>query len=251
VSVEGKNKSRAVGCQLRLLAPAGTGAFEFIVSSPELRCAQTACEIAQVLDLPVLFDENLCDRREFRCGRPVHRNFEELVEALRTEYPDVQCASAQERRSQIGGCPPRFGKHPLDDMSRFCCTAVSQLKSVIIVSHSDAVATIASIMDSSLCASRVPQSGFLIGTRALQAETTTGHTTGSWGVTLSTGIQCKAVTDKRRHKLARISEDSVFDVGARGFVRFSTEVIVASPKRTPIFDSWNKFLGLVGRSGNL
>lgn len=79
-----------------------------------------------------------------------------------------------------------------------CDAAVCQLKSVIIVSHGSAVASIAHHMKKSLRLRDVPPQGFLVATRSVQVETP--KVTGciakesskgpTWSVMLSAGIKC-------------------------------------------------------------
>ena len=68
--------------------------FGLIVSSPYLRCAQTASRIAQVLKVPIQFDLDLGEvfDRASMVGNvegPQHRGPAELELQLKKDFPDV------------------------------------------------------------------------------------------------------------------------------------------------------------------
>jgi broad specificity phosphatase PhoE len=218
LSVAGKRKSRITGERLKSLTPDGASPYELIVASPELRCAQTASEIAHELGLPVLFDGDFVDVvSDLRGDRDhVHRSPQELVEALQGDYPDVQYAVDYKGQMQIVCGVPAADESLSDAASRYChkvqfVVEASTLthKSVIIVSHASAVATVAHKMNKNLRIIDVPPDGFFIATRTLKLKhgecplDVTQHGKASmWNILLSAGITCD-VRESTRRQLSR------------------------------------------------
>lgn len=139
LSAAGKKKSRVTGGRLVSLTPDGASPYQLIISSPELRCAQTASEIAQELDLPVLFDRDLVDAVH-GLGGGSSRSPQNLLDALHEDHPTVRYAVDWDARLQIlGGASAGVVAMP-QAMSRYhfkaeliIDAAFAQAMSVVIV----------------------------------------------------------------------------------------------------------------------
>jgi len=240
----GFQRSREVG---KTLANVGSVApFEVIVSSPYLRCAQSASEIARVLKLPVIFDDDLGEVGEnvgktFVQTSPPHRSPQELALSLHSDFPDVEYGVDDDGLQILGGYPA-FPESLLMARTRFakkaqhiCHAAATALKSVIIVTHADAVDAILGSMKMTWESTQVATSSFFIATREvpISAKSTSGprssdervygsHTP-KWQVECSPGIKytknsaCvqKRINDLRRRH-GRLHRNS-FESGAVSF----------------------------------
>jgi len=209
---KGMRASREVG---QKLGNTGNSApFEVIVSSPYLRCAQSASEIARELKLPVIFDDDVGEVGEnvgkaFDPNAPPHRGRSELLRYLHKEYPDVEYAMTDDRLQFHGGYP-MFPESLSQARSRFarkaqhiCQSAAMALKSVIIVTHADALDAIVGAMKMSWVLTEVPPSAFFVAerevrvmerrarkTRRVTDDFVFGSQAAKWSVELCTSIKC-------------------------------------------------------------
>jgi len=208
----GMRASREVG---QTLGNVGNAApFEVIVSSPYLRCAQSASEIARELKLPVIFDDDLGEVGE-HIGRaidpqaPPHRGRRDLEQCLRRDFPSVEYAMTADRLQFHGGYP-MFPESLSQARTRFakkaqniCQSAAAALKSVIIVTHPDALDAIVGSMKMSWVLTEVPAGAFFVARRTVRIMERRGRRTrrftddfvfGSqapmWTVELCPSIKC-------------------------------------------------------------
>jgi broad specificity phosphatase PhoE len=211
--------SREVGKQLGNVRNAAP--FDVIVSSPYLRCAESASEIARELRLPVIFDDDLGEVGEnvsktFDPNSPPHRERSELLRYLYKEYPDVEYAMAGDHL-QIHGGYPMFPESLSQARTRFakkaqhiCQSAAASLRSVIIVTHADALDAIVGAMKRSWVLTEVPSGAFFVaerqvrvmekrarGSQRLTEELVFGTQAPMWTVEL-----CPSIKSARRPEMA-------------------------------------------------
>jgi len=228
---EGHIGSREVGHHLQHDLPEGSDPFEVIISSPYLRCAESACQIARVLKIPVVFDRDLGeifgDAFRDTHSKP-HRSSKELAEILVRDFPDVEYA-ADADGVQIVGSQPRFPETLREARRRFqfkaqtiIGAAATQLKSVVIVTHADALAAVACLMKMSWALVDIPFSACFIAARSvgvmrksshrrLKEKTVYGERAPSWGVTLDAHVKCEVdnrLVQKRRRDLRTLLVDT-------------------------------------------
>jgi len=231
LTVEGRESARAAGALLQEKHPMGAAAFDIIVSSPYLRCAQSASEIARVLNIPIVFDRELgevCGEAFRDAEGKHHRSPGELAELLEHDFPDVEFAMNGRGGLQMLGRDPSFPETLVEAMKRFAFKAQTiiraagtQLRSVIIVTHGDAVASISSLMQMAWCLVDIPPSAFFIADRSLEVMrsssrrrlregTVYGGRAPSWSVMLSEHIKCdikEEAVQKRRADLRSMLHD--------------------------------------------
>jgi len=158
--------------------------FDLVLSSPYLRCAQTACEIARELRLPVHFDLDLGEVFDFDEPGPLgpqHRPPEVLAEELESMYPDVELRRGADGKLVIRGAQQKHPETLLHARLRFAFkvqeavrAASSSMMNIIVVTHADAVASIASFMNLELVVTAVPMAAFVTGQRGV------GLSSGTW-----------------------------------------------------------------------
>jgi len=227
LTVEGHTSAREVGVYLQQNLPAGAARFEVIVSSPFLRCAQSASEIARVLQIPVILDRDLGEimSKEFHQVRTKpHRSPEELTKVLHHDFHDVKYALRADGCLKVVGGTPRFPETLKLANQRFCLKAQkivqaagAALKSVIIVTHADGMAAIAGHMRPAYCFSVVPPSSSFVASRLLGIVRKTsqrfiedavfGEGAPSWNVAFSENIvydEKESVVRGRRRDLANM-----------------------------------------------
>jgi len=254
LSVSGKKKSRDMVQRLGSLTPDGASPYELIISSPELRCAQTASEIAQELGLPVLFDEDLKDAVSGVCGdrNRAHRSPPKLLEALQEDYPDVPYAVDSDGQLQILGDVSVVDETLLDSASLHCCkaqlvveAATLERMSVIMVSHDTAVAAIAHHMKKSLRVNDVHPHGFLVASRWVNSQDSE-HTgcvvkerskASTWNIALSAGIEWQvrdSCARQRRNSEVPVARHELHqNVFEKGALKFRTCRSITSSESVP------------------
>jgi len=196
-----------------------------VLSSPYLRCAQTACEIARELRLPVHFDLDLGEVFDFDEPGPLgpqHRPPEVLAEELESMYPDVELRRGADGKLVIRGAQQKHPETLLHARLRFAFkvqeavrAASSSMMNIIVVTHADAVASIASFMNLELVVTAVPMAAFVTGQRGVGLSSGTWKNLidtakepvfgrfQQWNVELSTGIVAK----KEPHIAQKKQED--------------------------------------------
>jgi len=186
--------------------------FALIVSSPYLRCAQTASWIARVLGVPVQFDRDLGEVSHaelWEDGKPPRiRDHDELKTALQTDFPNVDYLKDESGSLQIRGKVPQSPERIQNARLRFCFKvqeltrqAANKLSSIIIVTHADSVAAVTSLLMPSWELRKIPYTGYLVASRqvkvfdkranmGMSAEPVYGRQTG-WTVELGPGFECQ------------------------------------------------------------
>jgi broad specificity phosphatase PhoE len=154
--------------------------FSKIFSSPYLRCAQTASEIAQVLNVPVqfflgvgeIFDDIAMKGK--KDGLAVHRTPKELEAELKVDFPSGVTWKRTPGGSEldIQGVLPMFPESYEDASIRFSYHfkqllqhTAAQQRSIVIVTHADAVSTIYHMMNMDVNIKEVKYAGYLLGNR--------------------------------------------------------------------------------------
>eukprot|EP00928_Gymnodinium_smaydae_P023265 TRINITY_DN19264_c1_g3_i1.p1 TRINITY_DN19264_c1_g3~~TRINITY_DN19264_c1_g3_i1.p1 ORF type:complete len:432 (-),score=53.48 TRINITY_DN19264_c1_g3_i1:206-1417(-) len=135
--------------------------FDLIVSSPYMRCAQTAAKVAQVMHIPVLFDLDLGEifddvaMTNISSGRPQHRSPKDLEVALVKDFPNVEFMRTAEKELLIEGTQQRYPESYAAGRLRMFWKvhqlvqrSVDKLTSILIVAHGDALeATVNTLRD--------------------------------------------------------------------------------------------------------
>jgi hypothetical protein len=185
------------------------------------------------LSIPIVFDRELGEVCGEACRRDAkgkhHRSPEELADMLQDDFPDVEFAMNGMGGLLVVGKDPSFPESLADARRRFAFkaqtiarAAARQLKSVIIVTHGDAVASIVSMMHMAWCLRDIPPSAFFIADRSLgvmrsssrrrlRDNTVYGGRAPSWSVTLSEHIKCdvkEELVQKRRGDLRKMLDDA-------------------------------------------
>lgn len=151
--------------------------FGLIISSPYLRCAQTASRIAQVLKCPIKFDLDFGEvfDRSSMVGDAVgaqHRDPEKLESLLLKDFPDVAWVRGDNGKIEIEGTQQTFPESLDAARMRFCFKArqalqlaASKLMSVVIVTHGDALGAVVGMMQKDWKIKHVPYASFAIASR--------------------------------------------------------------------------------------
>lgn len=223
---EGFSAAREVGKRLKAYSEEpGYPKFGVIVCSPYLRCAQTACCIAESLPLRIRFD--LClgeifDATAMRgnvAGKRQHRSATELEAALKHDFPDAQFVRTEDNELVISNEKklPDFPE-PFDGARmRFCAKvhklvrqAASELVSPIIVTHGDCVSAVLGMLYGDKQVKRVPMAGYALGNRNVKVMKKDANTVlkpadvygQKWDLRLSDGIELVQASHEhleRRH----------------------------------------------------
>merc|ERR1719446_306629 len=82
-----------------------------IISSPYIRCVQTAAEMARILQLPIILDTEFGEVYDDvympkANNQQQFRSAQEIATIMDTEYPDVTVVSGSD------GWPKHFGQQP-------------------------------------------------------------------------------------------------------------------------------------------
>lgn len=155
--------------------------FDYIVASPYFRCAQTASAIATVLKLPIFFDLGIGEifdgvaMKSKTSGKAEHRSPKDLEEQLKTHYTGVEWTRDADGQIKVEGSLPEFPEDYDEACMRYSFhvkrllqTAAADLKSIVIVSHADAVSSITHMMKLSWLVHGVDFCGYLLGSRKVK-----------------------------------------------------------------------------------
>jgi broad specificity phosphatase PhoE len=177
LSEEGHEHARAVGQSFKESGKP----FGMIISSPYLRCAQTAGRIAQVLAIPVHFDLDMGEVFDDvsmvgDCtGIPQHKSAEELAEHLKPDFPDVEWVRDDSGQIKIEGMLQDFPESFDAARMRYCYKvkkllqkAAAELLSVIIVTHGDALGAVVGLMNEDLLIRNIPYAAYAIASREVK-----------------------------------------------------------------------------------
>lgn len=197
--------------------------FGLVISSPYLRCAQTAANIAQALNVPVQFDldvgeifDNVSMEGDID-GKEQHRSPEELDVYLK-EYPDVTFIRDGNGRIKVEGKLQRFPEGAQRARMRFTYKvkklvqrAVTELMSIVIVTHGDAVAAVVGMLRPEWNIGNIPYASFAVASRQIkvlesQSEAICAdgmsvfNNTAQWDLKTSSGLQyfMKGRAEKRQ-----------------------------------------------------
>lgn len=200
--------------------------FGLIISSPYYRCAQTACRIAEVLDLPIHFDLDLGEVFDSVSilgdigGKPQHRPAKVLEAALSKDFTNVTWIRDQANRIKVEGKLQHFPEDFDSARMRYCYKvkkllqkAAAELMSVVIVTHGDALAAVVGLLRENLRICSVPYTAYALATRMvkvmdeggdriLQEEPVYVHPD-DWQLELSPGFETKEMygaAAKKAHK---------------------------------------------------
>lgn len=238
LSDDGKSRSRTIGQSLGKLTPWDAAPYDLIISAPDLRCAQTASELAMELGLPVCFDGDLGEVTGQVSGvrsKWAHRKPQELTQALREDYPDVRYAVDASGRMQVTGVTRSEPESLLEARARFCCkaeiiarAAARKMRSVIIVSHGSAVAAMAHLMNFNLCLGHIPPNGFFVAKRCAASssafvENGVQGSDAPWTIELSKGIEQVPQMVERRQVDLTIMREECWSLHCNEFDRNAAE----------------------------
>lgn len=212
--------------------------FDLIVSSPYLRCAQTACEIATEMNLPIQFDLDLGEVFDSECmgpnvRDPQHRDSADLEAQLAHAYPDVTLIRDDSNAVSIEGRQQVFPEALSDARMRFIFKvqqllqkAASELMSLVVVTHGDAVGAIIGMLRYDWKVQQVPYAAYAVASRrvpvlekssdAMKLDEPVYEHPEQWDVDLRGGIEVTEVhafSKKRaealhKHELKKIGSNS-------------------------------------------
>jgi len=211
--------------------------FHLVLSSPFLRCAETACEISRELNIPVHFDRDLGEVCNFLVRTndgPQHRSPEELSRELESRFPDVKLRRDEHGQVIIRGVDQRHPESLLHARLRFCFklqqvvqAATEKLNNVLVVTHADALAAIVSFWKPSWVLTHVPYAAIVKGQRRVVVASSNKEQkdfsgvpigpvfgrTQTWSVETSDGITLQkkpTVVQRREQELWRMTHHRSF-----------------------------------------
>lgn len=155
--------------------------WKVIVCSPYFRCAQTASCIARKLKIPIHFDLDLgevFDRVSMvgECkGKPQYRQPDILEKKLKPDFPDVEYIRDDKGKFMIEGKLQKFPEPFEGARMRYCYKvkklvqqAATELDSIILVTHGDAVAAVVGMLKESWIVKHIPYTAYVIGSRQVK-----------------------------------------------------------------------------------
>jgi broad specificity phosphatase PhoE len=172
LSQAGHSRAEEVGQAIK----ASGKSFSLIIASPYLRCAQTACGIAKVLKCPILFDLDFGEVFDSsslvgKVSGPQHRDSDTLAAMLREDFPTTRWIQ-DGGKLKITGTQQVFPESLEQARLRFCFKAqqvlqkaASELMSIVIVTHGDAVGSVLGMMKKDWKVLNVPYASFAIASR--------------------------------------------------------------------------------------
>jgi len=222
---EGMARARQTGQLLKAeTSKSDRPPFTMIVSSPYLRCAQTACCIAEELggisihfdlDLGEIFDEramagDVKDKRQ-------HRAPKELEILLKPDFPSSEFERDKDNEICIRGKVQDFPESFEKARMRFCAKvnklvkqAASELVSIVIVTHGDAVSAVLDMLRTNEQCKKVPFCGYVVGFRHVKVLKKHGGqvlfnedvlmNTAQWQLKVSDGILLQSATQGQVEK---------------------------------------------------
>lgn len=170
LTTTGRKAARTVGETLKKMD--SVASWGLVISSPYIRCVQTSAEIAQVLNLPLVFDVEfgeVFDQVYMPRGNGSiqFRPIDETLAILKQEYPTVEVAVKKQFGEQPHW-PEDFGDAQVRFLERFETTvvkAVERLQSPIIVSHGDAVMILLALLCPRVELTKIDYCGWFVGWR--------------------------------------------------------------------------------------
>lgn len=226
LTAEGHEHAREVGNALK-----ATGTpFAMIVASPYLRCAQTASRIAQVLNVPVHFDLDMGEvfddvsMHNVVPGETQHRPPLVLEATLAKDFPDVTWIRDENMAIKVEG---KLQQYPEDFDSarmRFCYKskkllqeAASELLSIVIVTHGDALSSVVGMLREDWKIDEVPYTAYAICSRQvdvmnLGCDEIKRHepvyvNPEEWNITLSKDFRMTEIRNSRKKALAHAKHE--------------------------------------------
>jgi broad specificity phosphatase PhoE len=181
LSAQGFDTARETALTLKSEAQKMGRKFSLIVSSPYLRCAQTACAIAEELNLKIHFDLDLGEifddvaMKGHVDGIRQHRPPLELEKILAERFPTVKFHKNEQNLIQISGKPQVYPEKISVARMRYVVKIDKLLKraagdrvSIIIVTHGDAVSALLGMMLENEIVTKVPFCGYAMGHRKVK-----------------------------------------------------------------------------------
>lgn len=227
---EGINRAHQTGRSLKEeTSKPGRPPFSLIVSSPYLRCAQTACCIAEELGgMPIHFDLDLgeiFDDEAMRgdvAGKRQHRDPKELEKLLKEDFPSSEFERDASTNDIIITGKVQDFPEPLEKARmRFCAKvnklvkqAAAELVSIVVVTHGDAVSAVLDMLRTKEQCKKVPFCGYLLGFRHVKVLKRNGGqvlfnedvlmNTAQWKLTVSQGILLQSASQAHVVKETRL-----------------------------------------------
>lgn len=229
LTAEGHKHATDVGHALAEASVANGKPFQLIISSPYYRCAQTSSRIAEILQVPIHFDLDLGEVFDAEsmtgniAGQMQHREPEELKSQLRKDFPHVEYVSDDNGKFIVEGKLQHFPEPFAGARMRFCYKvkkllqrASSELMSVVIVTHGDALAAVVGLLREAWSIKAVPYTAYAIASRQVKVMESSGHVLKeepiyvdpqSWTLTLSKGFDYTEVRSEKRKQQAHRDHD--------------------------------------------
>jgi broad specificity phosphatase PhoE len=164
-----------------LNASADVAKWKLVISSPYIRCIQTAAEIARIVGVPMVldvefgevFDDVYMPKSN---GKLQYRKPQELQEILQKDYPDVEFILAGDGNPRLFGQPPKwpesFPGAQVRFLERFEATSIKMIEkeqNAIIVSHGDAVMILLALLNPRVDLKKIEYCGYFCAWRDTEA----------------------------------------------------------------------------------
>lgn len=210
--------------------------FGLIIASPYLRCAQTASRIAQELQLPVQFDLDLGEVFDRDCmgpnaKGPQHRNPDDLEAELKPDFPDVAWIRDENNAIKIEGRQQEFPESLDDARMRFVFKvqqlvqkAASELMSLVIVTHGDALGAVLGMIRYDWKIQRVPYASYAVASRQvavldkgsleLKTEEPVYEQPEQWNLQLSEGVEVTEVNSCSKKRASLLQKHQLKKIGS-------------------------------------
>jgi broad specificity phosphatase PhoE len=176
---EGIQAAKKVG--RNLLAGQDVANWKLVISSPYLRCIQTAAEIARIVKVPVVLDVEFGEVFDDvympkSAGKLQYRNPVEIQEIVKKDYEDVEFILNQNGQPRLFGQPPKwpesFPGAQVRFLERFEATSIKMIEkeqNAIVVSHGDAVMILLALLHPRVDLKKIDYCGYFCAWRDTEA----------------------------------------------------------------------------------
>jgi len=224
--------ARSVGAELAEVHKQAQ--FTMIASSPYRRCLQTTAEIAKVLNIPVVIDQEIGEvwSEDMPSEFPPHRSPMELLEMTKTLGIQIRNPKLPQGGIKLFGKPPKWPETIKDGHHRcivrtntYVQQSAQNLQNFIICSHAPAVAAMCDIFQRGVCdVSKLEYCARVIACRQLKpnVEFEESVYVDQWDVQ-SKGISMELNVDASEEKHLETCEETVAMAKKRYDIRTKTD----------------------------
>jgi broad specificity phosphatase PhoE len=155
--------------------------WKLVITSPYIRCVQTAAEIARIVKVPMVvdvefgevFDDVYMPKSN---GKIQYRKASELREMVDMMYPDVEFVTNADGAPRLFGQPPKYPESfpgaQVRFLERFEATSIKMIEkeqNAIIVSHGDAVMILLALLNPRVDLKKIEYCGYFCAWRDTEA----------------------------------------------------------------------------------